>query len=143
MIANGFLPPLKPIAIYSAALLLRFLELKWLREAFADAYLSCIIALVMACNIPAFAQAANENGLVPYGAYHGSEFDLVSVLNGHLELRIPIKDFPQRGGKLKLTFIARYNNAVWNERKECPPITGGCFFFWDNNGGPMGAQFGA
>jgi hypothetical protein len=90
--------------------------------------------------LAALAQAANEQGINPYGSYHGGDLDQVSVQNGHLELRIPIKDYPQRGGKLGLTFIVRYHNAVWNERKSCPPISGGCLYFWEWDQAP-GAQF--
>jgi hypothetical protein len=100
-----------------------------------------LLLLAMAgLRLPGFAQAANENGMLPYGAYHGGNLDQVNLSNGHLELRVPIKDYPQRGGKLKLTFIARYNNLVWNQTNSCPPV-GKCFYFWQFSPSIVGMQF--
>jgi RHS repeat-associated protein len=83
-----------------------------------------------------FSQAANEQGIKPYGSYHGTDLDEVNVSNGHLELRIPVVSFPQRGGHLKLSFIARWHNAVWNEHTDCAQSTNICFHIWEFDNQP-------
>jgi RHS repeat-associated protein len=93
--------------------------------------LSVLSVVLFMANVCAVAQAANEQGMKPYGSFHGGDLDQVNLSNGHLELRIPILSYPQRGGRLKLNFIVRYHNAVWNERENCVPTTSICFHFWE------------
>jgi RHS repeat-associated protein len=83
-----------------------------------------------------FPQAANEQGIKPYGSYHGGAIDSVNVSNGHLELRVPVLSYPQRGSSLKLNFIARFHNAVWNEHKDCVPTTSICIHTWEFDAQP-------
>jgi RHS repeat-associated protein len=61
---------------------------------------------------PAFAQAdaSIEQGLKPYGSYMGGNLDTVSLTSGNLMLHIPLVSYPQRGGRLNLSFFLRYNN---------------------------------
>ena len=101
-----------------------------------------LLTLVMAgVPVRTSAQAVNENGILPYGTYHGGDIDQVSLSNGHINIRIPIKDYPQRGGRLKLTFIVRYNNLLWNQTQSCVPGAPICIYQW-NPGVPSGVQFG-
>jgi hypothetical protein len=53
-----------------------------------------VLAVLFAGIICAFGQAANEQGIKPYGSYHGGDIDSVNVSNGHLELRIPLLGHP-------------------------------------------------
>lgn len=53
-----------------------------------------------------------EQGIKPYGAYHGGDIDVVSLVNGKLDLHVPIYSLPQRGGKMSLGFTLRYNNPT-------------------------------
>ena len=54
-----------------------------------------------------------EQGLKPFGSYQSGDVDSVSLTNGNLALHIPLVSYPQRGGKLKLGFLIRYNNKGW------------------------------
>jgi len=84
----------------------------------------------------AAAQASNEAGIKLYGSYHGSDIDSVSLTSGHIELHLPLLDYPQRGS-LGLNFIVRYHTAIWNQTSECsaePPKV--CTYTWDNDGQP-------
>jgi RHS repeat-associated protein len=38
-----------------------------------------------------------ENGLVPFGAYDGGDFDSINLYTGNLALHIPLFNYPQRG----------------------------------------------
>lgn len=85
------------------------------------------------------AQAIDEQGIKPYGSYHGGNIDIITLNNSKLELHIPLLSYPQRG-KLQLGFEVRYQSEMWDETKSCPPIQQGCFYFWkriDNTGQVM------
>src|SRR6185437_17120778 len=101
------------------------------------AFKLCMLAAVLLFgNTFAFPQAANEQGIKPYGSYHGGDIDSVNVSNGHLELRIPLLSYPQRGSSLKLNFIARFHNAVWNEHTDCVPSANICIHTWEFDAQP-------
>ncbi len=101
------------------------------------AFKLCILSAVLLFGkIFAFPQAANEQGIKPYGSYHGGDIDATNVSNHHLELRIPVLSYPQRGTALKLSFIARFHNAVWNEHTDCAPTTNVCIHTWEFDGQP-------
>ncbi|HEX3156032.1 MAG TPA: hypothetical protein VHV32_15495, partial [Candidatus Angelobacter sp.] len=89
-----------------------------------------VLTVLFAGSICGFSQAANEQGIKPYGSFHGSDIDSVNVSNGHLELRIPLFSYPQRGS-LKLGFVARFHNAVWNEHTDCAATTNICIHTWE------------
>jgi RHS repeat-associated protein len=93
-------------------------------------------AILVLSGIFAFSQAANEQGIKPYGSFHGGDIDARNMSNGHLELRIPVLSYPQRGPSLKLTFVARFHNAVWNEHTDCVPTTNICIHTWEFDGQP-------
>src|SRR6266849_3717268 len=52
----------------------------------------------------------NQN-LPPFGSFHGSDFDIVSLQNGNLHIRIPILTVPQRGKDLSWSFT--YDTPSW------------------------------
>ena len=54
-----------------------------------------------------------EQGIKPYGSYHGGDIDSISMVNGDLSLHIPLISWPQRGGKLQLGFEVVYNNPIY------------------------------
>jgi hypothetical protein len=64
----------------------------------------------------AFAQSdiSLEQGMKPYGSFMGGNIDSVSLSNGNLTLHIPLVSYPQRGGRLSLTFFLRYNNKGYH-----------------------------
>lgn len=80
-----------------------------------------------------FGQNTDEQGIKPYGSYHAGDIDVVNLENGKVELHIPLVEYVQRGGKLKLRFEVRYTPGLWNETKPCvPQPNGSCvtYYFW-------------
>src|SRR6266700_675746 len=71
-------------------------------------FLALIVAIVWLSGF-ARAQAVNQDGFKPYGSYQGSDIDSVNLSNGHVDPQIPIVGYPQRGGKLGLNFMVRYD----------------------------------
>jgi RHS repeat-associated protein len=65
-------------------------------------------------SVSAFAQTLpdEEQGLRPYGSWHGGDLDSVSLTNGGLVLHIPLATFPQRGN-LDLSFSVRFSSKQW------------------------------
>jgi hypothetical protein len=89
---------------------------------------------------PAAAQndPISEQGIKPYGAYHGGNIDVVSLVNGKLDLHAPLFSYPQRG-KLHLGFTLRYTNPSISLVCVVHNSSGGCLqyqWFW----GPGGMQ---
>jgi RHS repeat-associated protein len=85
-----------------------------------------------------------EQGMRPYGASSGGDFDKVDLANGKLNVTIPLLSYPQRGGKLKLGFTVQWNSLVVDVDKTCIP--GGdppCIFTQGvvNNGLGSSGQF--
>jgi RHS repeat-associated protein len=54
-----------------------------------------------------------QQGLVPYGSFQSGDIDQVNLATGNVFARIPLVSYPQRGGKLKLSFSAVANNKGW------------------------------
>src|ERR1700731_38040 len=65
-------------------------------------------------------------GLTPYGSYHGSQIDKVSLQNGNVLVSIPLFALPQRGGDLKLSFSLINNNKFWTTAP-CSLTSGGTY----------------
>jgi len=74
--------------------------------------LSAILAL-SGVSVPGIAKAQDpaglEQGLKPYGSYDGGDLDSISLVNGGLDLHIPLVSYPQRGGKLNISFTVGFN----------------------------------
>ena len=84
--------------------------------------LTALVALGMArgnCQT----NVTEEQGLKPYDALTGSDIDSVSMTNGSLTLQIPLASFPQRGGRLGLSFFVRFSSNSWTVTKTCEPAT--------------------
>jgi len=86
---------------------------KW-RKSFlpAIATMGCLLTMAQLQGATAHAQdvAGLEQGLKPYGSYDGGNLDSVSMVNGGLSLQIPLVSYPQRGGKLNVSFSIGYNS---------------------------------
>jgi len=94
------------------------------------AILACCTLLVL--SMDAQIQPNLEQGLKPYGSYQGGNIDSVSLTNGNLNLHVPLVSYPQRGGKLSLSFSLRYNNKGWTS--VCADYGFGIFCRWDWGG---------
>jgi RHS repeat-associated protein len=76
---------------------------------------ACLASILLS---PAFSRAQSpttdvQQGLVPYGSFQHGDIDHVNLANGNVFARIPLVSYPQRGGKLKLSFSAVANNKGW------------------------------
>src|SRR3954464_7829368 len=83
-----------------------------------------IVALICISASLAFCQsmADLDNGMKPYGAFHGGSIDSVSLANGNLNLHIPLISYPQRGGKLGLDFYIGYHSKAWSIEELGDPV---------------------
>jgi RHS repeat-associated protein len=85
--------------------------------------LGCLAALfVVVVTQPARAQDDPnfETGIKPFGSYQGGNIDNTGLLNGDTTLDIPLISYPQRGGKLALSFVLHYANLGTYEDVSCP-----------------------
>lgn len=75
--------------------------------------LSLIVAFDFA--VPAQEASRPDRGLVPNGAFSVSDIENINLLNGNVNLNIPLASLPPiAGGKLSWTVSAQYNSKVWN-----------------------------
>lgn len=73
-------------------------------------------------------------GLTPYGSFHGGDIDSVILINGKLNLHIPLISYPQRGGKLHAGFFVSYPNPSFSVQKVCAGYPTTCKTFWSFGG---------
>jgi RHS repeat-associated protein len=82
-------------------------------------------------------------GIQPSQSYSGGQFDAINLQNGNLTARLPLISYPQRGGKLKLSFSLVWNGKPWVPSQFCTPAPASkCTGFWLQNGGivPAGLE---
>jgi len=75
-----------------------------------------------------------EQGIKPYGAYHGGDIDSISMENGKLTLHISLISYPQRGGKLHAGFSVVYSNPLYELVDNClnqPPTCIPTAYTWN------------
>ena len=66
-------------------------------------------------NVQAQEAARPARGLVPNGSYSVSDIENINLLNGNVNLNIPLASLPPiAGGKLSWTVSAQYNSKIWN-----------------------------
>ena len=84
---------------------------------------SLLIAYCLCCTLvcPAQTDPIDEQGLKPFGSYHGGDIDVVNLMHGKLDLHAPVVSYPQRGGKLKMGFTLRYDNPIPFITEICTP----------------------
>ncbi len=80
-----------------------------------------ILALALLSSLLAAAQDLPEfeDGLKPFGTYHGGDIDNVSLTNGHLTLKALLWSYPQRGGKLDWDPYLIGNTKGWTRFTHC------------------------
>jgi RHS repeat-associated protein len=103
----------------------------------------CLVPLMLAF-VAAFVPSSRaqttpdlEEGTRPYGAYDGGQFDSVNLASGKMNIKIPLISYPQRGGKLKLSFSAIWTNFSARLTELCTPHLP-CQFIASRNGGAFG-----
>jgi RHS repeat-associated protein len=69
-----------------------------------------------------------DAGLKPYGAFQGSDIDVVSLSNGKLSVIIPFFSYSQRG-KVKLEYRLQYTQKDWRTKQVCNAL-GDCWLSW-------------
>jgi hypothetical protein len=86
-------------------------------------FLAICFTLVVGLFHIAFAQdvAGIEEGIKPYGSYHGGDIDSVSMSNLNPGIHIPLITYPQRGGKLNVGFEVVFNNPSLIPHVLCYP----------------------
>ncbi len=76
-----------------------------------------VSALIAAFCFNGAAQEASrpERGLVPNGSFSVSDIENINLLNGNVNINIPLASLPPiAGGKLSWTVSAQYNSKLWN-----------------------------
>src|SRR5579863_9719054 len=66
-----------------------------------------------------------ETGLKAFGSYLAGNIDRIDLLNGALNVDIPLISYPQRGGKLKLAFTLHYHNSGTYANQYCIKLRNG------------------
>ena len=76
-----------------------------------------LLALTCAISFDGPAQEASrpERGLTPNGSFSVSDIENVNLLNGNVNVKIPLASLPpMSGGKLSWTVTAQYNSKIWD-----------------------------
>jgi YD repeat-containing protein len=101
-------------------------------------FLTILTTLLLATICSAQQEVNLEQGLKPYGAYHGGDIDSVSLNNGNLVLHIPLISYPQRGN-LHFAVSLFNNDENWEGycKVQNPCLWG---YKWRPGGGPQLAK---
>jgi hypothetical protein len=73
------------------------------------------LAIFFACCWVVCGQEASrpDRGVMPNGSYAISDIENINVLNGNVNIRIPLASLPPiAGGKLSWTITAQYNSKI-------------------------------
>src|SRR6185436_16325378 len=87
--------------------------------AFTQAVL--LLALTIAISFKCLAQEASrpDRGVMPNGSYSVSDIENINLLNGNLNIKIPLASLPPiSGGILSWTVSAQYNSKLWDITRE-------------------------
>ncbi|HKD79237.1 MAG TPA: hypothetical protein VKH81_06050, partial [Candidatus Angelobacter sp.] len=85
-----------------------------------------VVAMALACGLTSSGQSTPdvEQGMKPYGSYHGGSLDHVSLTNGNLFFEAPLFTFSQRGD-FSYPIKLRYNNKNFSYYQIQPPCSPG------------------
>ena len=82
-----------------------------------------VAATMLSIQIAAIAQSSQssakpDRGLSPNGIYSVSDIENINLINGNMNLSIPLASLPPiAGGKLSLTLRANYNSKIWDVKR--------------------------
>jgi hypothetical protein len=83
------------------------------RQLFTSLVSSVIVLLVSAGLVAAQEASRPDRGVMPNGSYSISDIENINVLNGNVNIRIPLASLPPiAGGKLSWTITAQYNSKI-------------------------------
>jgi len=78
-----------------------------------------MLALTFVISVNGQEAARPDRGVMPNGSYSLSDIENINVLNGNVNIRIPLASLPPiAGGKLSWTVSAQYNSKIWNTTRE-------------------------
>lgn len=79
-------------------------------------FVSSLVTLIAACVLVSAQEASrSDRGTMSNGSYSISDIENINVLNGNVNIRIPLASLPPiAGGKLSWTISAQYNSKVWD-----------------------------
>jgi RHS repeat-associated protein len=98
-----------------------------------------IAILVSTLSLHGQDQPVLDQGVKPFGSYHGGNIDQVSLPFGNLTIERALASFSQRGNQLSVDYLLRYNGKNYFVNTYCDPVTGGCNSFWDLRPGLLAA----
>jgi len=85
------------------------------RQLFTSLVSAVIVLLVSAGLATAQEASRPDRGVMPNGSYSISDIENINVLNGNVNIRIPLTSLPPiAGGKLSWSITAQYNSKIWN-----------------------------
>jgi RHS repeat-associated protein len=82
--------------------------------------IGCILVVALAPGVKSQTNNGLQQGLAPYESLQGGSIDTITMSSGGLYVHIPLLNYPQRGGVLKLSFSLQSNNKTWWVQSSCP-----------------------
>lgn len=90
-------------------------------------------SLLLPCALLAQHETALQTGQIPFQSYDVNDIDSINLQNGNLSIRVPLLNYPQVGGILKVAFGLSYESKQDYAARVCPP-GGTCDYVWGANG---------
>jgi hypothetical protein len=89
-------------------------------------FISTVIFLI-SISAPAQISPDLEQGMRPYGSYHGGDLDHISMSNGNLFVHADLMAYSQRGGELAYPIVLQYNGENLHlVQQTCPAGVKSC-----------------
>jgi hypothetical protein len=76
--------------------------------------LPAVLLIVYASLVQAQYDYLPKVGINDFATYQHTDIDSVDLSTGNVNLHIPLVSFPQKGNKLRLNFMIRYNEPQWS-----------------------------
>lgn len=91
---------------------------------FTNVLLALTLTVAFSFDVRAQEASRPERGLVPNGSFSVSDIENINLMNGNVNLNIPLASLPPiAGGKLSWTVSAQYNSKVWTSHVLRPTMT--------------------
>src|SRR5215469_1426195 len=78
--------------------------------------LLAVLALILTTTAVVYSQISPdlEQGMKPYGSFHGGDLDHISMSNGNLFFHAGLTSYSQRGSSLAYPIMLQYNSENFN-----------------------------